>query len=208
MGVRFGLLCFASALSACAGAGVRGPDAALRAYLAAAQSGDARAAYALLDDDTQDAVTLEEFSASMQENDAELREQAALVSQTLDEEGIRSRAEVHLDSGEAAVLTIEEGRWKLSGGVLDAPALLTPRDSVLALRHALQRRDLNALLRVLARPTRADLEADIRSFLEATVDLLDLRVEVQGDRARVQTSSGFIIQLTREAGEWRIVEVE
>lgn len=208
MGPRSGLLCLACALSACAGGGVRGPDAALRAYLAAAQNGDASAAYALLDDDTQDAVTLEEFSDSMQENEAELREQAVLVGQTLDEEGIRSRAEVHLDSGEAAVLTIEEGNWKISGGVLDAPALLTPRDSVLALRHALQRRDLNALLRVLARPTRADLEADIRSFLEATIDLLDLRVEVQGDRARVQTSSGFIIQLTREAGEWRILEVE
>lgn len=208
MGARSGLLCLVCALYACAGGTVRGPDSALRAYLDATHSGDASAAYALLDDDTQDAVTLEEFAASMQENEAELRQQATLVGQTLDEEGIRSRAELHLDSGEAAVLTIEEGRWKISGGVLDAPALLTPRDSVLALRHALQRRDLNALLRVLARPTRADLESDIRSFLEATVDLLDLRIEIQGDRARVQTSSGFIIQLTREAGEWRIVEVE
>lgn len=206
MGVRRVLLFLG--LSACAGGSVRGPDAALRAYLDAARSGDAEAAYALLDDDTQDAVTLEEFSASMRENETEIRDQAVLISQTLEEEGIRSRAELPLDSGEAAVLTIEEGRWKISGGVLDAPALLTPRDSVLALRHALQRRDLTALLRVLARPTRADLEADIRSFLEATMDLLDLRVEVQGDRARVQTSSGAIIQLTREAGEWRILEVE
>ena len=208
MGARSRLLCLVCAICGCAGGAVRGPDAALRAYLSAAQRGDASAAYSLLDDDTQDAVTLEEFSASMQDNAVELREQATLVEQTLDEEGIRSRAEVPLDSGEAAVLTIEEGRWKLSGGVLDAPALLTPRDSVLALRHALQRRDLTALLRVLARPTRADLEADLRSFLEATVDLLDLRVEVQGDRARVQTSTGVIIQLTREAGEWRILEVE
>ena len=52
-------------LAACAGGSVRAPDAALRAYLTAAQNGDAEAAYALLDDDTQDAVTLEEFSASM-----------------------------------------------------------------------------------------------------------------------------------------------
>ncbi len=92
--------------------------------------------------------------------------------------------------------------------MLDAPALLTPQDAVLALRHALQRRDLAAVLRVLARPTRAELEAEIRGFIESTDDALDLEVEIQGNEARVRTTGGRVVRLVREAGEWRVRDVE
>ena len=44
-------------------------------------------------------------------------------------------------------------------------------------------------------------------MLEATEDADDLEVEIQGNRARVRTTGGGTIELVRESGEWRVVDV-
>jgi hypothetical protein len=106
------------------------------------------------------------------------------------------------------LLVLEERGWTIDSGVLDAPVLRTPRDAVLALRQALQERNLRAIERVLARDTRAELEAEIDRFLGETADELDLEYEVRGNKAVVRTSSGREVQLVREAGEWRVRDVE
>ena len=208
---RCTLVCLTLLLGVLAGCGtssLRGPESTLQAYLDAARTGDARAAYTLLDERTQNEVSYEQFAQLMEDNGDELRAQAAEIESVIAEDGLTSRAEVPLQSGEQAVLRLQNGQWRLAGGVLDSPALLTPQDALLALRHALQRRDLAAVLRVLARPARIELEAEIRNFLEGTNDLLDLQIEIRGDTARVRTTDGRLVTMNREAGEWRIVEVE
>ena len=187
---------------------VAGPEATLDAYTAAVRAGDARRVYELLDPETREAVPYETFAATFEANQVELREQADAVEDAVKADDVRSRAEVELREGETAVLTLEGGRWTLLGGVLDAPALQTPLDAVLALRHAVRRRSLRGLMRVLAREARAGLDDERRRFLEETADPLDLEVEIQGNEARVRLTGGRVIRLTREAGEWRVVDVE
>lgn len=196
-------------LAGCGGAAqpVEPPGATLQRYVAAVRAGDEEAAYALLDEETRAEVGLEGFRELMQENREELRDQASEL-ESLASQGVEAQARVPLETGETAVLVLEEGRWVLDGGVLDAPALRTPRDAVLSLRRSLRRRSLRGVERVLARQPRAELEAEIDRILEDTADERDLRIEVQGNQARVLTTSGREILLVREAGEWRILRIE
>lgn len=195
------------ALGCGATATVPAPEAAVHSYLVAIRAGDAEALHALLDAETRALVSPEELASAMTDNEAELTEQATAIEAAL-ERGADAQARVPLGDGERAVLVIEEGRWRLLGGVLDAPALRTPRDAVLALRRALLRRSMRGVSRVLAREPRAELEAEIVQFLDDTEDELDLEYEVRGSVATVRTSSGREVHLIREAGEWRVVEVE
>lgn len=199
----------ALALAGCGGTGerVEPPGQAVRDYVAAVRAGDARAAYDLLDEDTQAEVSFEEFRRLMDDNREELTDQAGELER-LASAGIEARARVPLESGETVALVLENGKWVIDGGALDAPALRTPRDAILSLRRALQRRSFRGVQRVLARQPRAELEAEIERLLEDTADERDLRIEVQGSRARVITTSGREITLVREAGEWRVSTIE
>ena len=183
------------------------PETALARYQQAVQEGDVDAAYALLAEETRATVSAGAFRQLMADNRAELGEQAAALGPAIGA-GVPARAEIALASGEKVVLMLEDGRWSLAGGVLSAPALSTPLDSVRALRRALARRSLPGIERVLARQTRADLADEIDRLLSETADELDLQVEEQGNSARVRTTGGREITLVRESGEWRVVEVD
>jgi len=187
------------------GAGL--PASAAQRYVQALRVGDAAAAHALLDEETRARVSVGELERLMQQNAAELGEQADAIAQSLEDEEIAATARVPYGEGGIVVLELERSRWKILGGVLDAPALRTPRDAVLSLRHALVRRSLPGVLRVLSRDGRSELEAEIQSFLDETEDELALDYEISGNHARVRTSGGAVIVLIREAGEWRVQEV-
>jgi hypothetical protein len=187
---------------------VEPPDDALARYVEAIRTDDADTAYALLDEDTQAELTLDEFKTLMRQNEREIAEQVSELARLLGEdEGVAAWAHVPLASGETVLLVLEDGRWRVDGGVLDAPALRTPRDAVAALRRALSRRSLRGVERVLARQPRAEMEAEIGRILEETADELDLDIEIRGNSARVRTTGGREILLVREAGEWRILEI-
>ena len=204
------LVCCSVLFGACAPAAttpVAGPEQTLTRYVAALRAGDADAAYTLLDEETRATVSLDRFRERMAENEAELSEQADGIENALGDH-IVARATAPLRDGERAVAVLEAGRWWLLGGVLNAPVLQTPRDAVLSLRRALLRRSLPGTFRVLARDARAELEAEIERFLEGTADELDLDYEVRGNQASVRTTDGRTIRLLREAGEWRVLDIE
>jgi hypothetical protein len=171
--------------------------------VAALEAGDAARAYGLLDETTRGEVTQEQFATLLEENRAELVAQAAQLKQGR----VLTHALVRIKNGERVGLVLEDGRWVIEGGVADAAAMRTPQDTIHALRRALARRSLAGLQRVLARQQRAEIEAEIQQFLEDTEDELDLDVEVRGDNAVVRTSGGRAVFMTREAGEWRVVEI-
>ncbi|MBC7171937.1 MAG: hypothetical protein H5U40_05910, partial [Polyangiaceae bacterium] len=114
---------------------------------------------------------------------------------------------VRLSSGEEVALSREGGEFRIASGVLEATAPTTPEDAIVALRHALLRQSLPALLRILSRSTRAELEAEIDRILDETADELDLDIEESGDRATVRLGGGGLLVLVREAGEWRFEDI-
>ncbi|MBX3272686.1 MAG: hypothetical protein KF729_20665 [Sandaracinaceae bacterium] len=199
-------LVLVSVLGACGG-GARdeGPARAVAAYAAALQRGDGASAWDSLDEEARHGRSRGAHDALMATNAAELREQGEALARA--GEGVAAHARLELASGESVLLVLEPGGWRVAGGVLDATGLATPLDAVAAFRRALSRRDLSGVERVLARQTRAEWEAELRRLLDATADADDLEVEVQGDRARVRTSGGGSIELVRESGEWRVLDV-
>jgi hypothetical protein len=64
------------------------------------------------------------------------------------------------------------------------------------------------VLRVLSRETRGEVEAEIARFLAASEDTADLETRVEGDAAEVRLGGGARVTLVREAGAWRVADVE
>ena len=198
-----------AATGGCAAGAVQapGPADALSRYAHALETGDATTAYDLLDESARARLSRARFVELMRENAAELREQGALMSAQAAHD-VPARAHIRLEDAERVVLALGPAGWRIEGGVLDAPALATPEDAIVALRRALRRRDLASFLRVLSRQTRAELEADIARVAGATENDLDLEIDVQGDHATVRTTGGGQIDLVREGTEWRVRDID
>jgi hypothetical protein len=207
MGRRFHC-CVAACLLGCAGATLgRVPDPAVtaRRFGAALRENRPEVAYALLDPELRAALGHARFLQLWQQNRAELQELGAELGRI--DPKLAPRAHVELQDGEQVALVLEDGCWRVAGGVLDAQALGTPLDAVVELRRALQRQSLPALLRVLARERRATWVAAFEKTVEQSRDPLDLRVEVHGDDAIVHLTGGGVVQLKREAGRWQVWDV-
>lgn len=196
------------ALAGCAStppARVPEPGSTARAYFAAVKADNADAAYALLDPALRAELERERFDRLWRENRTEMLELAAAAERTDSQVVAHARAE--LADGEEVVLVLQEGQWRVAGGVVDAQALGSPMDAVIAMRRALKRQSLPSLLRVLSRERQAAWLASFEETMDRTSDPLDLRVEVSGDEAIVHTSDGGEIHLKREAGKWRVWDV-
>jgi hypothetical protein len=175
-------------------------------FVRAVRSDDAAGAYRLLGEEVRARMGRERFHTLWKENREEMLELADQLERIASTPVARARQE--LAGEETVVLVLEQGRWQVEGGVLDAVAARTPLDAVAALRRALRRRDLSSLLRVLSRSRRLEWEATIDATVDQTGDPLDLEVEVKGDRATVRTTGGGAIHLEREAGRWKVTDVE
>lgn len=184
---------------------VTDPAQSVAALRTALEHDDADAVYALLDPELRASLDRASFERLWRETPTERRE---LFEALRDTDGqLRARASVAFDSGEEVGLVLDDGQWRIAGGVLDAAALQTPEDALRALHLALERRSLDGLLRVLSAERRATWQAAFEATLEATADSADLQVEVRGDTAEVRTTGGGVILLVREAGEWHVVDV-
>jgi len=201
-------LCSVCNMCGCAGAEparVPDPRATATAFSAAAARGDAASAWALLDPALRGRLDRAEFERKLADNRAELQALAEGLARV--EPSTLAQAEVELTDGERVLLVLEDGEWHLAGGVLDAQALETPAAAVIALRHALARQSLPALLRVLSAERRAAWLAAFEQSMERTADPLDLEIDVHGDEAVVHLREGGEIHLKREAGRWQVWDV-
>lgn len=193
-------------LGGCAAASTGALDRTLHAYAGALQRQDAEAAWSWLDEDARMARSFEAHRRLMAQNRAELGEVSAALRASAPR--VQATARVILESGETVLLSLEDGVWRLDGGVMGAAGLARPLDAVAAFRRALMRRDLVGLEAILSRRSRAEWAEEVRRWVESTADPDDLEVEVQDRRARVRTSDGRAIDLVRESGEWRIADVD
>ena len=138
---------------------------------------------------------------------ADAPEQLTQLADRVDAAPLEESARVYVVSGERFRVVREEGRWRVDRGLLGVPALARPEDAVIAFHDALARARWADLATVLASAPRAELEDEARRWLEGTRDVDALQVGVDGDTAVVRTPTGGTIDLVREAGEWRIVEL-
>jgi hypothetical protein len=182
------------------------PQLAAERFVAALRDDRPKDAYALLGAQQRRAMKPARFEALWRENRAEMLALAKQIAATDSE--LLALARITLQDGEQVVLVLENGRWRIAGGVLEANSLHTPLDAVDSLRRALQRQSLPGVLRVLSRERRAAWLAALEQSLEQTSDPLGLRVDVQGDEAVVHLTGGGRIHLKREAGRWHVWDVQ
>jgi hypothetical protein len=195
-------------LVGCGGAqAARVPDPGVdaRRFAIALRDDQPDVAYALLDRSAQQSLDRARFQQLWRENRIELQQLGAQLARSALQP--RAHAQLDLESGERVVLVLEDGQWRVQGGLFDAQALSTPLDSVLELRRALQRQSLPSLLRVLSHERRAAWLSAFDKTVQQTRDPLDLRVEVHDDEAIVHITGGGEIHLKREAGQWHVWDV-
>jgi hypothetical protein len=213
-------------LAACGASGALGPGHATSSGARARAAGDddpagvaAARAEAMARDDvdalwellapaTRDGLDRSRLAATLADAREELRAQAEALAARAAGGEVVARARQTLASGEVVGLVRDPEGWRVEGGVLDAAGARAPEDAVAALRRALLRRSLPAVLRLLARSTRAEVEAELERLIDATARPEALDVRIEGDDALVTLPGGGLVRLRREAGEWRVLDVE
>lgn len=183
------------------------PDQLLQQYVERIEQGEIDAAYNLLSERQRQRISHEEFRQRAQQYSEELEAQSRELRRQMSEP-IPVTAEVHLETGEIATLTLQEGRWRIAEGAANAVSLASPLQTVRALRRALQRRSYFGVLRVLGREARSQVEDEVARIVEGLDDEESFTVEITGNRARINYDGEHFIDLEREDGEWVIVDMD
>lgn len=202
LGHAIGLLAAGSGLGCAREQSLPDPEPVARRFAAAARRGDADAIYGMLSADAQRAYGRATVRVLVTESAPELARQGEALE--TGPRAIDEVARVRFSHGEIAVVSLEEGSFKISSaGVLPARAR-TPPEALGQLRDALARRSYAALIRVLSNETRSSLDSDLNSLIRGLEypDMLDPKIS--GDRAEVVVPGGHWVKLRREEGIWRV----
>jgi hypothetical protein len=192
----------------CASTSVPDPREAVGAYVAAASKGDAAGLYGMLTSESQRTLSLDQVRTIVGDERPELAAHArALVGPEI---RVEASAELRFADGEEASLDFRNGRyWVTSAGALPGGGR-TPREALEQLRRVLARRSYDGLIRVLSARTRAAVEGDVRGLVEGLSEPDALRMNVEGDEARVPIPGGHMVTLKREGrpGLWRVQDFD
>ena len=179
------------------------PEPALAAWRRAIAANDAHAAYALLSSSLRARVSEPDFALQWKAAQADLSaQQDALASpHTL------RQASGELADGRAWPLVHEDDHWRLAALHPLAPGGDTPEDALRRLVAAIEARDFDALLGLLAEPLRSSLEqalADRLGRLKAA--LRHGPIEASGSTARLRYDPRYHLDLVQENGRWRVAD--
>lgn len=197
------LACGYLALQAgCAARPMPDPRDAARAYAAAAERGDAEALHGMMTSESRQAYGEAEVRRLVADSRDELRQRGrSLREGPLEAE---AQAELAYPDGEAAVLHLEAGTFRVgAAGTLPAGAV-TPGQALAELRLALARRSYPALARVLGQASRMQLEDQLTSLVRSLEHPESADIAVQGDRATIELPEGHRVTLRREQGVWKV----
>jgi hypothetical protein len=183
------------------------PRIAAEAYAAAADSGDADAIYELLDEDARRALTQDDVRRLVADQRKELADQAKAIRSK--DTQVKASASIRYPDGEDAILDLgEDGRFRVASADALPAGARTPVQALDKLRHVLARRSYAGLMRVLSSQTRSAMENDLRSLVEGLENPEELEVQQTGETATVRVPGGHLILLRREAGTWRIDDID
>ena len=179
------------------------PEPALTSWQKAIADNDAHAAYRLLSSSLR---------ARIGESDFALQWKAAQPDLSAQQDALQAGHAVRRASGEIAdgrawPLVRDGDRWRVAAVHPLAPGGDTPDDLVRRLVTAVEERDFDALLGLLAEPLRATLEqaiADRLSRLKAAVR--HGGIEASGNTARLRYDPRYHLDLIQENGRWRVAD--
>lgn len=193
-------------IAGCGGPAVPDPRNAIAEYERAVAAGDADRVYSLLTAEARTAYGRQGTRRLLTDARAEIASAARAAASP--GAVVHAEAVVPYVDGEKAVLELENGRFRISGAAGLPSSARTPAQALSDLRAALARRSYAALVRVLSADTRAALERDLRSMQVGLEHPESLRVRVRGESAEVDVPFGHKVLLKREAGVWRVYDLE
>jgi hypothetical protein len=179
------------------------PEPALTAWRDAVAKDDPHAGYTLLSSSLRARVSETEFALQWKAAQAELSAQQEALSAAR----AVHRATGELADGRAWPLVRELDRWRLAAVHPLEPGGDTPEDALRRLLAAVEARDFDAVVGLLAEPLRETLEqalADRVARLKATMRRGP--VDATENTARIRYDPRYHLDLIRENGRWRVAD--
>lgn len=183
------------------------PESAVQLYVAALERNDAHAAYGMLSTAVRLRLPESEFAErwrlATDERHVQSERLKASATQTVES------ATLVFHDGRRVAMARDGRQWRITGTAIGELHAATPEDALRLLVQALDARRYDLVIGVLAEPLRSEVERQLRERLEGLKAALGKSpsVEVIGDRARLQYDPRFRVELEREDGEWRILDL-
>jgi hypothetical protein len=179
------------------------PEPTLSAWREAIAKNDAHAAYPLLSSSLR---------ARVSENDFALQWKAAHADLSAQEDALHGphalrHATGELADGRAWPLVHEPDRWRVAAVHPLSPGGDTPEDVVRRLVAAVEARDFDALVGLLAEPLRETLEQALADRVARLKNSLRHGpIESSGNTARIRYDPRYHLDLIQENGRWRVAD--
>lgn len=179
------------------------PEPALVAWRAAIAKNDSHAAYQLLSSSLRARTSEQDFALQWKAVQADLSAQEDALSAP---HALR-HATGELADGRAWPLVHEPDRWRVAAAHPLSPGGDTPEDVVRRLVAAVEARDFDALVGLLADPLRETLEQALADRVaRLKTSLRRSPIEASGNTARIRYDSRYHIDLIQENGRWRVAD--
>jgi PAS domain-containing protein len=192
----------------CARAPLPEPTTAVRRYLDALDRDDPHAAWMELSSAARARLPEREFTDRWRASADERRSQAAQLKASLAAPAVRQWAAVVFVDGGRVPIARDGGEWRLATTALSELHAATPQEALALLARALESRRYDLLFAVLSESTRAAVEAELRERTERLKAALEHpNLEINGDTARLQYDPRFHVELRRQEGEWRVLNM-
>lgn len=206
-------LVLALASAACGGPG--GPSSpasdGVRAYVAALERNDPRAAYKLLSAETRRRISYDEFALQWKQADKERAWQVGELQASLKGNAdVGERALISYSDGKLVQLEREGSVWRLDSELVSRSRAKRPRDAIRLFADAIAQRDINAALGVLTQRRRDGLTKQIEGFVNGIGKRINDRIDESADRAELRWDENGIryrIILRKEEDEWRVDDI-
>jgi hypothetical protein len=177
------------------------PQLTLHAWSEAIAHNDPHTAYGLLSSSVKARLSEPDFTLQWKAAPGELSEQ----QDSLHAATVNRQAAVRQRDGRALLLRREDRLWRLTTARPIDEGADTPEEALRRLVEALDSRDFDAVLRVLADPLRSSLEQALSDRLEKLrASMKKGGIEASGDHARIRYDSRYHIDLIQENGRWHI----
>jgi hypothetical protein len=189
------------------GGGSGGPSQVVDKYIAAVESNRPDLAYQLLDEEVRRRVSKSEFITRWRDARKELSHQAAMLKQVKGPTEVHAR--VDYPSGLRAQLVYVDSSWKIQKNVTSAPlSTPTPADAIKAFIWAVEKRDYQAVMKLVSKSMRETIEREITDRLERLKEGLNREIEVTGNKARLRYDRRYKLELIKEGGQWKILDFD
>jgi hypothetical protein len=194
----------AAVAGGCAAPKAPGPGDTLRAFVAAVERDDPRAAWLLLSTETRAHLREDDFRVRWKSTRDEQRAEAAALSRALAASRVHERAKLTRTDGRSVGLAREPAGWRLLAVRATDVYPATPEEALRRFVDALERRSLDGLLGLLSDPLRGLVERELADRLAGLKAVLSRPIGVEGDHARIQYGQRFHMDLVRDPAGWYV----